>query len=120
MSKKSHASPIITLLGLPIIVAAGCQSGQGIDEPQTLSAESFDQFAADRTANLWIKGITCPFCVQNIDQRISSLDGVDQVQVDLKSGQVRVLLSPNNPAAEDDLVSAIGTSGFTLDRIEMP
>ncbi|MBL4699279.1 MAG: heavy-metal-associated domain-containing protein [Phycisphaerales bacterium] len=122
MLKKIRKIPtVLSLLGLSSLAAVGCQSSQIVDEERTvIGSEPADLFAADRTADLWVKGVTCPFCVQNIDQRISKVNGVDGVHVDLKSGHVRVLLSQQSPASREDLVSAIDTSGFTLDRIEMP
>jgi len=73
-----------------------------------------------RTATLMVKGLVCPFCVQNVDKQISAIAGVDDVAVDLQTGRVTVVLSETNPASKDLLVKAIDDSGFTLDRIEMP
>ncbi len=73
-----------------------------------------------RTATLMVKGLACPFCVQNVDKQISAIAGVDDVTVDLDTGRVTVILSETNPASKGLLVKAIDDSGFTLDRIEMP
>ncbi len=77
-------------------------------------------FPADRTANLWVKGISCPYCVTNIDQKLLAMPGVEKVHVDLPTGQVRVALDTMYPATRTQLTRAIEESGFTLDRVEMP
>lgn len=77
-------------------------------------------FPQARTANLWVKGLACPYCVQNVQKQIAGVDGVERVHVDLPTGQVQVELAADHPATEDQLVQAIGDSGFTLDRVEMP
>ncbi|HED52604.1 MAG TPA: copper chaperone [Phycisphaerales bacterium] len=77
-------------------------------------------FAQARTANLWVKGLACPYCVQNVQKQIAGIEGVERVHVDLPTGQVQIQLAADHPATKEQLVRAIGDSGFTLDRIEMP
>jgi copper chaperone len=121
LKKLLKSVPFVSLLGVPMVASAGCQSTQTIDDDsKSISVEPADVFTVDRTAELWVKGLACPFCVQNVDKRIAAVTGVDDVDVDLPTGKVRVLLSDGHPASKDDLVSAVAASGFTLDRIEMP
>jgi len=127
----------LALLG-SIALAAGCQSapapiaqtdqGANQDTPAGatpgVTAEATPVAVSDRnpdtTAVLWVKGLACPYCVQNIDKQIAALPGVDSVEIDLPTGKVTVGLTPDEPATEQSLVDAIDDSGFTLDRVEMP
>lgn len=111
------------------LLAAGCQTTPSpAEDTQAPSEPSISQvpaekpmvFPADRTATLWVKGLSCPFCVHNIDGQFAEMDGVERVHVDLPTGKVRVALTPDHPATRQQLVDAIDDSGFTLDRIEMP
>jgi len=123
---------LIVSTAFAALIAAGCQStpnaaaqdGQiappveatAVRDP---SAEGV-AFPADRTATAWVKGLGCPFCVQNVDKQIEAVAGVERVHVNLLTGEVSIALSAQNPATRTQLVEAIDNSGFTLDRLEMP
>jgi len=122
MLRALRSVPLFSLLGASAIVASGCATTPRVrdgDVPN-VDVEPADAFSADRTAVLWVKGLACPFCVQNVDQRLAAVEGVDLVHVDLPTGKVRVLLAQDHPASQIDLTDAIAASGFTLDSIEMP
>ena len=112
------------------LLAAGCQTApsstgdaqmSSVPTPQAqLPSPETIAFPADRTATLWVKGLACPYCVHNIDRQLAAMEGVERVHVDLQTGKVRVALVAGHPATRQQLVKAIGDSGFTLDRIEMP
>jgi len=122
LKKILQSVPFATLLGIPMVAAMGCSSTPVVEENDAVvvGVEPGDIFTEDRTADLLVKGLTCPFCVQNVDQQISAVSGVDDVHVDLATGKVRVLLSKDQPASAEDLTSAVSSSGFTLDKIDMP
>ena len=73
-----------------------------------------------QTAILWVKGLACPFCVHNVDKQLKRVPGVTAVHIELETGKVVVGISGDSPATEEELRDAIGASGFTLDRVEMP
>ncbi len=112
------------------VLVAGCQSAPPAakstppaagDEP--IAEATFDKalaFPAERTATLWVKGLACPYCVNNVDRQLTGLAGVERVHVDLPTGKVDVALASEKPATREQLEKAIAESGFTLDRIEMP
>ena len=58
--------------------------------------------------------------MQNVDRQLADLAGVEMVHVDLPTGKVMVALTVDEPATREQLTQAIGDSGFTLDRVEMP
>jgi len=105
---------------LLIVFLAGCQSNSalsnsvGHSEPRPAADQ--DEFSA----RLFVKGMSCPLCANNIDKQLLSVPGVQKVSVDLGSGLVLVKLAPGNPPTKVQLETAIKQSGFTLDRIEMP
>jgi len=112
-SAPVKAEPVVAQSGMPDEPAAS-------SAPQpTADAESL-VFASDRTATLWVKGLSCPYCVQNIDRQLAGMKGIDRVDVDLPTGRVRVELSAVRPSTRQQLIEAINDSGFTLDSVEMP
>ena len=76
--------------------------------------------AETTTATLYVNGLTCPFCQENINSQLGQVPGVNWVTVELETGKVDVALSPDNPPSEQMLRQAVDQSGFTLDRIQMP
>jgi copper chaperone CopZ len=121
LKKILKSLSVVSLIGLPTVGAAGCQSTATVDDDSTsLSSVDDPAFVGDRTAELVVLGMPCPFCVQNVESQLTRVVGVERVAVELATGRVRVLLSEEGAALEDDLVSAVKASGFTLDQIEMP
>ena len=39
---------------------------------------------------IMVKGMTCNHCKQNVEEKIKSVDGIEQVRVDLSTGKVTV------------------------------
>lgn len=99
---------------LSITLFGGCQTGASHVGVVADSAQQ--EFAA----RLYVKGMSCPLCANNIDKQLLRVPGVQSVSVDLGSGLVLARLTPNNSPTREQLVGAIVQSGFTLDRIEMP
>jgi len=121
LKKILKSLPMVSVFGLPMVVAAGCQGTPTVDDEATsLSSMDDAAFVGDRTAELVVLGMPCPFCVQNVESQLTNVAGVERVAVELATGRVRVLLEQEHPASQADLVSAVKASGFTLDQIEMP
>ena len=60
------------------------------------------------TINLQVQGMTCGGCVRHVNQALSHVAGVDAVDVDLKSGLVRVESSADSNA----LLAALDDAGY--------
>ena len=124
MSKPITPIASISSIAVAALTLVGCQSTPAVDDNQALNAnetnESQARFDPDRTAVLIVKGMTCPFCTQNVDKRLEATPGVEAINIDLATGRVDVLLDPNAPATRSTLENAIATSGFTLDQIDIP
>jgi len=118
----------LTMFLLVAVFQGGCQSTDSTVRVAPQRAASVDGdvpaetpvASSDMTARLYVKGMSCPLCANNIDKQLLRVAGVKDVSVDLGSGEVRAKLEPANPPTRDELARAIEQSGFTLDRIEMP
>jgi len=114
-----------TLIAFLLIVPlAGCEtnsstqnsvSGAGVRPMKDMASSH-----GDLAARLFVMGMSCPLCANNINKQLMRVPGVQEVSVDLGSGLVLARLVPSNPPTREQLVEAIRQSGFTLDRIEMP
>jgi copper chaperone len=59
-----------------------------------------------------VSGMTCQHCVSAVTGELSSLDGVDDVQVDLGTGVVTVTSAA--PLDESDVRAAVDEAGYEL------
>ncbi len=108
----------LTVIAFAIVIAfTGCQSTQRVSQ---------DALAADTdpietsTATLTVHGMGCPLCANNVDKQLLTVEGVEAVNIDLGSGQVKVHLDEINRPSRAQLARAIDQSGFTLVKIETP
>ena len=67
-------------------------------------------FAADLNRLLSVKGMSCEACPVQVELELRKLRGVNVAQVDLKSGQARVVTDERVKTGE--LVRAIKNAGF--------
>ncbi len=103
----------------------GCQSTSPSNSgaaarPAPPEARGGGESTLGMVATMYVKGMSCPLCANNIDQQLMRVPGVEHVSVNLGSGEVRAMLDPKRPPTRDQLANAIENSGFTLDRIESP
>lgn len=64
------------------------------------------------TATYTVTGMTCGHCVQAVTDELTSLDGVQQVDVELSSGAVTVV--SDTPLAEEAVAAAVDEAGYAL------
>lgn len=60
------------------------------------------------TSTLNVSGMTCGACVRHVTEALRGLPGVEQVEVNLESGIVRVQGSSDHPA----LIAALDEAGY--------
>ena len=59
-----------------------------------------------------VTGMTCAHCQRAVTDEISSVDGVDSVNVDLPTGTVTVTAS--HPVDRADIAAAVDEAGYVL------
>ena len=64
------------------------------------------------TSTYTVTGMTCSHCVHAVTGELSSLPGVEAVQIDLPSGAVTV--TSTAPLAADDVRAAVDEAGYEL------
>jgi len=70
--------------------------------------------AAGSSYALQVDGLACPFCAYGIEKKLSSIDGVEDTQVNIKTGEVIVTMAEGVPLAEDLARKKVKEAGFTL------
>lgn len=64
------------------------------------------------TSRYVVTGLTCAHCVSAVTEEVRALDGVDDVTVDLASGQLSVTSRTEIPYA--DVAAAVDEAGYAL------
>lgn len=59
---------------------------------------------------LWVAGLSCQGCVKKLDAALRSVEGVEQIRVELESGAVKVV----GPASKLQLHRAVEQAGFEI------
>jgi len=66
-----------------------------------------------------VQGMSCPFCVYNVEKKLRALPGVERADVDLGKGQAHVVMRPGMRVETDRLRQAIVDAGFTPGAIDV-
>jgi len=70
--------------------------------------------AAGLSYALQVDGLACPFCAYGIEKKLSSIKGVEDTQVNIKTGEVIVTMDEGVPLTEDLARKKVKEAGFTL------
>ena len=74
--------------------------------------------AAPQAFKLRVDGLACPFCAYGIEKQLSSVDGVQSVDVDIKAGEVIVTMADGVTLDETEARRAVKDAGFDLRSFE--
>jgi len=75
---------------------------------------SASALAAGNQYTLGVKGVACPYCAFGIEKRLSKVDGVADVTVDIGDSVVRVNMAEGASLTEAKARQAVKEAGFTL------
>lgn len=63
--------------------------------------------------DLPVEGMTCASCVRHVEQALTSVDGVEQAEVNLVTGRARVTFDPNL-ATREAMAAAVADAGYEV------
>ncbi|MFB6368104.1 MAG: heavy-metal-associated domain-containing protein [Gemmatimonadota bacterium] len=64
-----------------------------------------------------ILGMSCPFCAYGAEQKLKKLDGVKNLEVELKSGVATLTMKEGADAPNEKLKQLVEDAGFEADAI---
>lgn len=70
--------------------------------------------AAGTEYRMRVDGLACPFCAYGIEKKLSSIEGVENTRVNIKTGEVIVMMGEGIPLDEDLARKKVKDAGFTL------
>ena len=69
--------------------------------------------------SIFVDGLGCPFCVYGLEKKLKKVDGVETLQVDLKSGLVVMTLQEGDSPEPSRFVDAVKKAGFTPGELQI-
>jgi len=70
--------------------------------------------SADWHYQLEVDGLACPFCAYGIEKQLSKLEGVEQLEVDIKTGQLLIRMETGVSLNKADAEQAVKKAGFSM------
>ncbi len=70
-------------------------------------------FAEIKEVNIEVEGLTCPFCISGLEQKLKAVDGVAQAEIDLKTGNTHITINDKTFTSVEDLNNAVRKAGFS-------
>lgn len=70
--------------------------------------------AAPPSYDIQVDGLACPFCAYGIEKKLSEIEGVNKVEVDIESGLVIVTMGDETILNRSEVEKAVTAAGFSV------
>lgn len=67
---------------------------------------------------VYVDGLSCPFCTYGIEKKFSKVQGVEKIDIDLKSGTTLITMASGKTLDEALARKTVEAAGFTLRDFE--
>ncbi|MFQ5483192.1 MAG: heavy-metal-associated domain-containing protein [Nitrospinaceae bacterium] len=101
---QQAASTLKTLGGVLVILCLGIGAA-GAQEAKSVY-------------KVYVDGLSCPFCTYGIEKKFSKVEGVEKIDIDLKTGTTLITMTPGTTLDETAARKAVEAAGFTLRDFE--
>ena len=65
-----------------------------------------------------VDGLSCPFCAYGIEKKFSHVEGVEAIDIDIKTGTTLITMAPGKILDETTARKTVKAAGFTLRDFE--
>jgi len=72
---------------------------------------------ASQKAMIQVDGLSCPFCAYGLEKNLKKVDGIESVEIDMKTGKATVTIKLDMQVDDEALRQAVKKAGFTARRI---
>ncbi len=72
---------------------------------------------AQNSVEVQIDGLACPFCAYGLEKKLSDLDGVDSIKIDIEKGIVTLIIQEDKTINKEVIKEKIKEAGFTPGEI---
>jgi copper chaperone CopZ len=98
----------IAVLVLAIGFAASPVAAQ--ERAETTLAEAAQE--APRQIEVTILGMSCPFCAYGVEQKLTKLDGIEDLEIVLETGIATLTLEDGADVSNDEIQKQVKEAGF--------
>ena len=74
--------------------------------------------AEDVHYHIVVSGLSCPFCVYGVEKKLKNLEGVVDIESELKTGEFFVKVEDGASLSEETIEELVSKAGFTLVSFE--
>lgn len=67
---------------------------------------------------VYVDGLSCPFCTYGIEKKFSAVEGVEKIDIDLKTGTTIITMATGTTLDETTARETVDAAGFTLRDFE--
>lgn len=105
---------------LLVALLAGLSAAPGAARAQAGTAEGPAAAAVGgpERITLTVTGLSCPFCAYGLEKRLRTLEGLDSLSIDFKTGSVTFTVHDGSEAGDARLRQLVRDAGFEVIRIE--
>lgn len=69
---------------------------------------------AKHVYKVYVDGLSCPFCTYGIEKKFSKVEGVEKIDIDLKTGTTIITMAAGTTLDETTARETVEAAGFTL------
>lgn len=74
--------------------------------------------AAGTQYTMRVDGLACPYCAYGIEKKLKQIEGVQDIDIDLNAGKVRVKTAEGVELTEPQMKKLFNDAGFTYRSME--
>lgn len=86
--------------------------------PAAAFAQEVEAETEPRRIEVTILGMSCPFCAYGVEQKLKRVEGVEDLEVDLKTGIATLILAEGADVSNATLKETVEEAGFEVAAIE--
>ncbi len=101
---------------LSLFLFAGLLTGGTLAQSNSSTKNEHD--GNRKYIKLQIYGMSCPFCGYGLEKKLTSLKGVENFYVDIKSGFATLNVPASTKVSKDELKKLVSNAGFELKSVE--
>lgn len=101
-------------LGLALAVGLALAAAPAVGQEQP---EETAQAQQARTIQMKVLGLSCPFCAYGVEQKVTKLEGVENLEVVLESGIATITVEEGADISNETLRRTVDEAGFEVAAI---